>query len=106
MNSNYQSYDFLKDLDVHILNMIPIDLEDKSEIFKKYLFKLKLFQLNERIKKTHPIFDENYFLFTKSNFVYVAKKISEAKFDYVEILSGVKIIRKMKLKKIFFSDIF
>lgn len=99
--SEYQSYDFIKDLDAHIRNKIPIDLNEKSEIFKTYLFKLKLFQLNDRIKKDHPIFDETYFLFTKSNVVYVAKRMDVDKFDYIEIPYAIKLIRKMKLKKIF-----
>ena len=101
--SSYQSYDFIKDIDTHINNKISIDLSTKSDIFKAYLFKLKLFQLNNRIKKDHPIFDETYFLFTKYNLVYVAKRMigDTLKFDYIEIINAMKIIRKMKLKKIF-----
>ena len=67
------------------------------------LFKLKSFQLKDRIKKDHPIFQETYFLFVLFNTVYVAKKIDNEtlKFDYVEILNGIRIIRKMKLKKLY-----
>ena len=99
--STYQSYDFIKDINFHIKNQTPIDLTTKSEIFKTYLFKLKLFQLNNRIKKDHPLFQEDYFLFIKYTTVAVAKKMDDAKIQYVEILNGVKIIRKAKLKKIF-----
>jgi hypothetical protein len=103
--STYQIYDFVKDINFHIKNRNPINLGTKSLIFKTYLFKLKLFQLNERIKKDHPIFKEDYFLFMLNNTVYVAKKIGDnsesLKFDYVEILNGLKTIRKMKLKKLY-----
>jgi hypothetical protein len=101
--STYQSYDFVKDINFHIKNKNPIDLKSKSEIFKMYLFKLKTFQLNDRIKKDHPIFNESYFLFILYNTLYVAKKIDTdtLKFDYVEVLNGIRIIRKMKLKKLF-----
>jgi len=101
--STYQSYDFVKDINFHIRNKNPIDLKTKSEIFKSYLFKLKTFQLNERIKQDHPLFQESYFLFILYNTVYVAKKIEGDSFifDYVEILNGIKIIRKMKLKKLY-----
>ena len=101
--STYQLYDFVKDINFHIKNQTPVDLTTKSEIFKTYLFKLKLFQLNSRIKKNHPLFQEDYFLFIKFTKVYVARKIDNdvAMFDYAEILNGIKIIRKMKLKKLF-----
>jgi len=101
--STYQSYDFLKDINIHIKNKNPIDLNTKSEIFKSFLFKLKLFQMPDRIKKDHPLFEEDYFLFSISTIVYVAKKIQNdpLKFDYVEILNGIRIIRKNKLKKLF-----
>ena len=101
--STYQSYDFVKDINFHIKNKNPIDLKTKSEIFKLFLFKLKSFQLKDRIKKDHPIFQETYFLFVLFNTVYVAKKIDNEtlKFDYVEILNGIRIIRKMKLKKLY-----
>lgn len=101
--STYQTYDFIKDINFHIKNKNPIDLKDKSEIFKFFLFKLKLFQLPERIKKDHPLFNEQYFLFILYNIVYVAKKLDNEPltFDYVEIVNGIKIIRKMKLKKLF-----
>lgn len=101
--STYQTYDFVKDVNYHIKNKTQIELKRKSEAFKYYLFKLKLFQLNCRIKKDHPIFNETYFLFIISNNVYVAKKINNdtLTFDYVEIIDGIKIIRYMKLKKIF-----
>ena len=101
--STYQSYDFVKDINFHIKNKNPIDLKSKSEIFKTYLFKLKTFQLNDRIKKDHPIFNESYFLFILYNTLYVAKKIDTdtLKFDYVEVLNGIRIIRKMKLKKLY-----
>ena len=103
--STYQIYDFVKDINFHITNRNPINLGTKSLIFKTYLFKLKLFQLNGRIKKDHPIFKEDYFLFILNNTVYVAKKIGNnsetLNFDYIEILNGLKVIRKMKLKKLF-----
>lgn len=101
--STYQTYDFIKDVNFHIKNKNPINLNSKSEIFKTFLFKLKLFQLPERIKKDHPLFDEDYFLFILYNVVYVAKKLDNdpLTFDYVEIINGIKIIRKMKLKKLF-----
>ena len=99
--STYQSYDFLKDINFHIKNKNPIDLRSKSNVFKLYLFKLKVFQLNGRIKKDHPIFQEDYFMFIMYNTVHIAKKTDIEKFDYVEILNGIKIIRKMKLKKLF-----
>jgi hypothetical protein len=101
--STYQTYDFVKDINFHIKNKNPVDLKTKSEIFKNYLFRLRLFQLNNRIKRDHPIFKEEYFLFILYNTVYVARKIQNnpLKFDYVEILNGLKIIRKMKLKKLF-----
>ena len=101
--STYQTYDFIKDINFHIKNKNPIDLKSKSEIFKSFLFRLKLFQLNNKIKKEHPLFNEDYFLFILSNTVYVAKKLDNEslKFDYVEIINGLKIIRKMKLKKLF-----
>jgi len=74
-NSSYQTYDFMKDVDYHIKTQTPIDLKDKSEIFKTYLFKLKLYQLNKRIKKNDPMFDELYCLVLKDTKAYVAKKI-------------------------------
>jgi hypothetical protein len=101
--STYQTYDFVKDVNFHIKNKNPIDLKNKSEIFKSYLFKMPLFQLNDRIKRNHPLFKEEYFLFILFNTVYIAKKIENEPltFDYVEIINGLKIIRKMKLKKLF-----
>jgi len=101
--STYQTYDFIRDINFHIKNKNPVDLSTKSKIFKIFLFKLKLFQLNDRIKKDHPIFNEDYFLFILNNIVYVAKKFDgeQLKFDYVEIINGLKVIRKMKLKKLF-----
>lgn len=102
--SEYQIYDFLKDINFHIKNKNPIDLKSKSEIFKLFLFKLKNFQLTNRIKRDDPIFNEDYFIFILNNTVYVAKKIDNGppiKFDYVEILNGIRIIRKMKLKKLY-----
>jgi len=101
--STYQAYDFIKDVVFHIKNKNPIDLKSKSEIFKTFLFKLKLFQFTDRIKRDHPIFKEDYFLFILNNTVYIAKKLENEplKFDYVEILNGIKIIRKMKLQKLF-----
>ena len=103
MASSYQIYDFIKDINFHIINKNPIDLKSKSEIFKIFLFKLKNFQLPERIKKDHPLFNEDYFIFILYNSVFVAKKLDNEslKFDYVEIIDGIKIIRKMKLKKLF-----
>lgn len=102
MSSTYQIYDFIKDINFHINNKNPIDLDDKSEIFKSFLFKLKIFQLTDKIKKDHPLFQEDYFIFILYGVVYVAKKLDVefTKFDYVEILNGLKVIRRMKLKKI------
>lgn len=101
--TTYQAYDFIKDINFHIRNKNPIDLKSKSEIFKAYLFKLKIFQLPEKIKKDHPLFNEDYFLFILYNTVFVAKKLDDEslKFDYIEVLNGLKVIRKMKLKKLF-----
>lgn len=101
--STYQSYDFLKDINFHIKNKNPIDLSTKSDIFKNYLFKLKIFHFTDKIKRGHPIFNEDYFLFVLTHTVYVAKKIENdpLKFDYIEILDGLRTIRKMKLKKLF-----
>lgn len=101
--STYQTYDFVKDINFHIKQKNPIDLKTKSEVFKQYLFKLKLFQLNEKIKRSHPLFDEEYFLFILHNNVFIARKIENdpLKFDYIEIINGLRIIRKMKLKKLF-----
>jgi len=101
--STYQIYDFIRDINFHINNKNPINLNSKSQIFKVFLFKLKLFHFNNRIKKDHPIFKESYFLFVLNNVVYVAKKLDgeQLKFDYVEIINGLRVIRKMKLKKLF-----
>lgn len=101
--STYQTYDFIKDINFHIKNKNPIDLKSKSEIFKNFLFRLKFFQLTDKIKKDHPMFEEDYFLFVLYNTVYIAKKFDNEtiKFDYIEILDGLKTIRKMKLKKLF-----
>jgi len=102
--STYQTYDFIRDINFHIKNKNPIILGTKSLVFKDFLFKLKIFYLNERIKKNHPIFQEKYFLFILNNNVYVAKRIVDSedlKFDYIEIINGLKTIRKMKLKKLF-----
>lgn len=101
--TTYQTYDFVKDVNFHIKNKNPIDLKTKSEIFKLFLFKLPLFQLTERIKRNHPLFKEEYFLFILYNTVFVARKIENEPltFDYVEIINGLKTIRKMKLKKLF-----
>ena len=97
----YQSYDFKKEIDTHIDKKIPIELKDRSSAFKNYLFKLPIFQLDDRIVKSHKLFYEDYFIFIKSNVVFVAKKIDEEKFDYIEILNGLKFIRKLKLKQLF-----
>lgn len=99
--STYQSYDFVKDINFHLSKQVPIDLSSKSEIFKLYLFRLKLFQLNERIKENHPLFEENYFLFSRFNKVFVAKRLDNEIFQNIEILNGIKIIRKIKLKKLY-----
>ena len=101
--STYQTYDFIKDINFHIKNKNPIDLKSKSEIFKVFLFNLKLFQLPDRIKRNHPLFKEEYFLFILFNTVHVAKKTDNDnfKFDFIEIVNGLKYIRKIKLKKIF-----
>lgn len=98
--STYQIYDFKKDIDYHIDKQIPIDLKTKSEIFKTFLFKLKHFQFTDKIKKSHPVFNENYFICTIYSKVYVAKKIDN-KFKSIEILNGLRIIRKIKLQNIF-----
>ena len=97
----YQFYDFKKEVDVHIDKKVPIDLNDKSSTFKKYLFKLTIFQLDNTITKSHKLFEEDYFIFIKSNVVFVSKKIGEERFDYIEILDGLKFIRKLKLKQLF-----
>ena len=101
--STYQTYDFIKDVNLHIKNKKPVDLKYKSVIFKFFLFRLKLFQLPDRIKRSHPLFKEEYFLFILYNTVYLSKKIENDpfKFDYVEIINGLKVIRTMKLKKLF-----
>ena len=102
--STYQPYDFIKDINFHFSKQLPLDLSTKSEIFKIYLFKLKIFQLYDRIKEDHPLFREEYLIFTHYNKVYIAKKIKNdpiPQFDYLEILNGIKAIRKMKLKKLF-----
>lgn len=104
MDSTYQIYDFIKDINFHIKNNNPIDLKTKSEIFKEYLFKLKIFHMIGKIKKDHPMFNEEYFIFTMYSKVYIAKKLNlnnTINFDYVEIQEGIKIIRKMKLKKLY-----
>jgi len=102
--STYQIYDFIKDIDFHIKKKTPINLEKKSKIFKSYLFELKMFHFTNKIEKTHPVFNQDYFLFILNNVAHVAKKIDgeELKFDYVEILDGLKTIRKLKLKKLFY----
>lgn len=97
----YQSYDFKKEIDTHIDRKIPINLEEKSSNFRTYLFKLKMFQLEGRISKSHEIFEEDYFIFIKSNAVFIAKKIGQEKFDYIEISDGLKFIRRLKLKQLF-----
>ena len=97
----YQSYDFKKEVDNHIDRKIPIKLEEKSKNFKKYLFQLKIFQLEKRITKSHELFGEEYFMFIKSNAVFVAKKIAKERFEHIEIIDGLKVIRKMKLKQLF-----
>lgn len=101
--STYQIYDFIKDIDYHIKNEVSIDLKLKSKIFRYFLFKLKLFQFTTKINRSHPLFNEEYFLFILNNNVYVAKKYDNEPllFNYVEIINGIKIIRNMKLKKIF-----
>ena len=99
----YQIYDFKQDIDNHISKKIPIQLSDKSSTFKNYLFKLKLFQLENKIPKNHDIFNEDYFLFIKNHILYIAKRIDDQKFDYMEIKEGIKFIRKLKLKQLFFK---
>ena len=101
----YQIYDFKKDIDFHIDRKIQIDLKTKSEAFKTFLFKLKHFHITNKIKESHPVFKEDYFLCTLyGDRVYVAKKISNPgdsfKFDSIEVLDGLRIIRKLKLQKI------
>ena len=101
--SNYQLYDFIKDIDFHIKNKNPIELSSKSDVFITYLFQLKTFQLKNKIKKDHPLFKEQYFLLVMYSTLYVSKKNEreEFKFDNVEIIGGIKMLRKKKLKKIF-----
>ena len=101
--SNYQLYDFVKDINFHIKNKITIELTSKSEAFITYLFKLKIFQLKNKIKKDHPLFKEQYFLLVMYSTLYVSKKreYEEFKFDNVEIIGGIKMLRKKKLKKLF-----
>lgn len=101
--SNYQIYDFIKDVNFHINKKNPINLTTKSEAFKNYFFKLKIFQLTDKINRSHPLFNEDYFVIVLYSTVYVAKKLENEplKFDYVEVLDCLKIIRKMKLKKLF-----
>jgi hypothetical protein len=100
--STYQSYDFIKDLEFHLTNKQAIDLKEKSEIFKRYLFRLKIFQLNnKRLTMDHPLFNEKYFIFVRFTRVYLSKRLNDNLFDYVEIMNGLKIIRKIKLDKIF-----
>lgn len=100
--STYQLYDFVRDLNFHIMNHLPIELSNKSKIFKIYLFKLKIFQLsNQRIKMSHPMFKEDYFIYLLDNKVYVAKKLNNNNFQDVEVMKGMKFIRKIKLKKLF-----
>ena len=97
----YQSYDFKKEVDTHIDKKIPIELKDKSKQFIKYIFKLPIFQLEKKITKSHRLFEKDYFIFIKSNAVFVAKKIGKERFDYIEILDGLKFVRKLKLNQIF-----
>jgi len=101
--STYQTYDFIKDVNFHIKNKSPIELNSKSNAFKNYLFKLKLFQLTDKITREHPLFNEKYFIFILYNILYVAKKLDNdpIKFDYIEVIHGIKLIRQMKLKKLF-----
>ena len=101
--SNYQIYDFIKDINFHIKNKNKIDLSSKSEAFITYLFQLKIFQLKNKIKKDHPLFNETYFLLVMYSTLYISKKCEyeEFKFDSVEIIGGIKMLRKKKLKKIF-----
>ena len=97
----YQSYDFKKEIDIYIDKKILIELKDKSSTFKNYLFKLLIFQLEDKITKSHKLFEEDYFMFIKSNVVFVAKKIGKERFDYIEILDGLKFVRKLKLDQLF-----
>jgi hypothetical protein len=101
--SEYQIYDFIKDVDFHIDKKTPINLHKKSNIFKEYFFSLKIFHLTDKINKNHPIFEETYFIFILNKTAHIAKKLDseELKFDYVEIIEGLKHIRKMKLKKLY-----
>lgn len=101
--STYQIYDFIKDINFHINKKNPIVLSSKSEAFKTFLFKLKIFTITNKIKKSDPLFDEDYFIIIMYGVAYIAKRIDgdEPKFDYVEIKDGLKIIRLAKMKKIF-----
>ena len=102
-NSTYQIYDFIKDVDFHIVKKIPILLYKKSEAFKEYLFNLKMFNVFEKLKTNDPIFNEKYFIVTIYGTTYLAKRLNsnEPKFEYVEIVDGLKHIRKNKIKKLF-----
>lgn len=101
--STYQVYDFIKDINFHISRKNPIILSSKSEAFKTFLFKLKIFPITNKIKKSDPLFEEDYFIIIMYGVAYVAKRIDsdEPKFDYVEIKDGLKIIRLAKMNKIF-----
>ena len=66
-----------------------------------FLFKLKHFQFTDKIKESHPVFNENYFICTIYTKVYVGKRIDN-KFKSVEILNGLRIIRKIKLQNIWY----
>jgi len=101
--STYQIYDFIKDIDIHIKNKQSIDISSKSEAFKNFLFRMKIFQIKNKIKKNHPLFQEKYFLLVMYSVLYVAKKsdFDEFKFEHIEVVGGVKMLRYRKLKKLF-----
>lgn len=101
--STYQLYDFIKDVNFHINKKNPIVLSSKSDAFKFFLFKLKIFPITDKIKKSDPLFKEDYFIFIMYGVAYLAKRLEsdEPKFDYIEIVDGLKIIRRAKMKKIF-----
>jgi len=97
----YQLFDFKEEIDMHISKMVPIIIKDKSESFKKYFYRLPIYQLDAKISKSHNIFKEKYFIYIRSNKVFISKKINKDLFDYVEIVDGIKIVRMLKLKQIF-----
>lgn len=101
MLSSYQIYDFKKDIDYHISFNIPINLDFKNDIFKDLLFKLKIFDVGDKIKIDHPMFNEEYFIFILGCKTCVAKKLNgDYNFDHIEIKNGLNHIRRIKLENL------